>query len=123
MSPVVRVRCPLERAFRDVHAMTVHIGVHPRVIQSTGRVLFGLDSDTPFCEGRIDGRLSQRNMSRRATIKRQPVRRVSAAVIRVETAVLSCTGANGFRSTTLSGTPFDAHSWVLSPEARLCGRI
>jgi alkylation response protein AidB-like acyl-CoA dehydrogenase len=40
--------CPLERAFRDVHAMTQHIGVHPRVMQSTGRVLFGLDSDTPF---------------------------------------------------------------------------
>ena len=38
--------CPLERAFRDVHAMTQHIGVHPRVMQSTGRVLFGLDSDT-----------------------------------------------------------------------------
>ena len=40
--------CLLERAFRDVHAMTQHIGVHPRVMQSTGRVLFGLDSDTPL---------------------------------------------------------------------------
>jgi indole-3-acetate monooxygenase len=40
--------CPLERAFRDVHAMTQHIGVHPRVMQSTGRVLFGLDSDMPL---------------------------------------------------------------------------
>jgi alkylation response protein AidB-like acyl-CoA dehydrogenase len=40
--------CPLERAFRDVHAITQHIGVHPRVMQSTGRVLFGLDSDTPL---------------------------------------------------------------------------
>ena len=40
--------CPLERAFRDVHAMTPHIGVHPRVMQSTGRVLFGLESDTPL---------------------------------------------------------------------------
>jgi alkylation response protein AidB-like acyl-CoA dehydrogenase len=38
--------CPLERAFRDVHAMTQHIGVHPRIMQSTGRVLFGLESDT-----------------------------------------------------------------------------
>ena len=38
----------MERAFRDVHAMTQHIGVHPRVTQSTGRVLFGLDSDTPL---------------------------------------------------------------------------
>jgi alkylation response protein AidB-like acyl-CoA dehydrogenase len=40
--------CPLERAFRDVHAMTQHIGVHPRVMQSTGRVLFGLEPDTPL---------------------------------------------------------------------------
>jgi alkylation response protein AidB-like acyl-CoA dehydrogenase len=40
--------CLLERAFRDVHAMTQHIGVHPRVMHSTGRVLFGLDSDTPL---------------------------------------------------------------------------
>ena len=38
--------CPLERAFRDVHAMTQHIGVHPRVMQSTGRILFGLEPDT-----------------------------------------------------------------------------
>jgi alkylation response protein AidB-like acyl-CoA dehydrogenase len=38
--------CPLERAFRDVHALTQHIGAHPRVMQSTGRVLLGLDSDT-----------------------------------------------------------------------------
>ena len=40
--------CPLERALRDVHAMTQHIGVHPRVMQSTGRVLFGLELDTPL---------------------------------------------------------------------------
>ena len=42
------VGCPLERAFRDVHAITLHIGVHPRVMESTGRVLFGLESDTPL---------------------------------------------------------------------------
>jgi len=40
--------CPMERAFRDVHAITQHIGVHPRIMQSTGRVLFGLESDTPL---------------------------------------------------------------------------
>ena len=40
--------CPLERSFRDVHAMTQHIGAHSRVMQSTGRVLFGLASDTPL---------------------------------------------------------------------------
>jgi alkylation response protein AidB-like acyl-CoA dehydrogenase len=40
--------CPLERAFRDVHTMTQHIGVHPRVMQTIGRVLFGLEPDTPL---------------------------------------------------------------------------
>jgi alkylation response protein AidB-like acyl-CoA dehydrogenase len=40
--------CPLERAFRDVHVITQHIGVQPRVMNSIGRVLFGLDSDTPL---------------------------------------------------------------------------
>jgi alkylation response protein AidB-like acyl-CoA dehydrogenase len=38
--------CPLERAFRDVHIITQHIGVHPKVMHSTGRVLLGLESDT-----------------------------------------------------------------------------
>jgi hypothetical protein len=43
-----------------------------------------------------------------------PVRRVSAAVINVETAVVSWAGENGFEITTLSGTPFDENSWLLS---------
>src|SRR6266403_2432718 len=40
--------CPLERAFRDIHAITQHIGVHPRGMETTGRVLFGLEPDTPL---------------------------------------------------------------------------
>lgn len=40
--------CPLERAFRDVHAMTQHIGVHPRTLETAGRVLFGLAPETPL---------------------------------------------------------------------------
>lgn len=40
--------CPLERAFRDVHNITQHVGVHPRIMHSTGRVLFGLESDNQF---------------------------------------------------------------------------
>jgi alkylation response protein AidB-like acyl-CoA dehydrogenase len=39
---------PLERAFRDVHAITQHIGVHERVMETAGRVLFGLEPDTPL---------------------------------------------------------------------------
>jgi alkylation response protein AidB-like acyl-CoA dehydrogenase len=39
---------PIERAFRDVHAITQHIGVHPRVMETAGRVLFGLEPDTPL---------------------------------------------------------------------------
>jgi alkylation response protein AidB-like acyl-CoA dehydrogenase len=44
----VYASCPLERAFRDIHVMTQHIGVHPRIMHSTGRVLFGLEPDTPL---------------------------------------------------------------------------
>ena len=41
-------RCRLERAFRHVHAITQHIGEHPRVMETTGQVLFGLKPDTPL---------------------------------------------------------------------------
>jgi alkylation response protein AidB-like acyl-CoA dehydrogenase len=40
--------CPIERAFRDVHAITQHIGVHPRILETAGRVLFGLEPDIPM---------------------------------------------------------------------------
>ena len=40
--------CPIERAFRDVHAITQHIGVHPRLMEAAGRVLFGLEPNNPM---------------------------------------------------------------------------
>ena len=40
--------CPLERTFRDVHAMTQHIAVHPRILETAGRVLFGLEPEIPL---------------------------------------------------------------------------
>jgi hypothetical protein len=39
---------PLERAFRDVHAIARHIGMHDRVMKTAGRVLFGPEPDTPL---------------------------------------------------------------------------
>jgi indole-3-acetate monooxygenase len=40
--------CPLERAFRDVHAITQHVGAHPRLMEAAGRVLFGLEPNNPM---------------------------------------------------------------------------
>lgn len=37
--------CPIERAFRDVHAITQHHGVQPRGLESVGQVLFGLEPE------------------------------------------------------------------------------
>jgi indole-3-acetate monooxygenase len=39
--------CLMERAFRDVHTITQHIAVHPRILETTGRVFFGLQPDIP----------------------------------------------------------------------------
>jgi alkylation response protein AidB-like acyl-CoA dehydrogenase len=39
--------CLIERTFRDVHAITQHIGVHPCILATAGRVLFGLEPDIP----------------------------------------------------------------------------
>jgi hypothetical protein len=43
-------------------------------------------------------------------------RRVSALVISVETAVISCAATNGFAIMTLSGTPFDDQSLFDPPD-------
>lgn len=37
--------CPIERAFRDVHAITQHVGVHPRTLEAVGQVLYGLEPE------------------------------------------------------------------------------
>lgn len=42
----------LERAVRDVHAFMLRVGVHPWVLESTGRVLLG-SSRTPRWSGGI----------------------------------------------------------------------
>ena len=39
---------PLERASRDVHAITQHIAVHPRILETAGRVMFGLPPESPL---------------------------------------------------------------------------
>jgi alkylation response protein AidB-like acyl-CoA dehydrogenase len=38
----------VERAFRDVHAITQHIAVHPWVLDAAGRVRFGLEPESPI---------------------------------------------------------------------------
>jgi hypothetical protein len=40
--------CWLERAFRDVHAMSQHIIVAPNWQQEAGRVLLGLEPSSPL---------------------------------------------------------------------------
>ena len=42
--------CPIERAFRDVHAFTQHHAVHPRGLEAIGQVLYGLEPE--FMPGR-----------------------------------------------------------------------
>jgi alkylation response protein AidB-like acyl-CoA dehydrogenase len=39
-------RSPLQRIFRDVHTLTQHVMVSPATLELTGRLLFGLETDT-----------------------------------------------------------------------------
>ena len=38
-------RSPLQRALRDIHAVTQHIATAPSTLELTGRILFGLPTD------------------------------------------------------------------------------
>lgn len=42
----VLVSSPLQRCFRDVHAVTQHIMVAPRVLETLGRIRLGVEADT-----------------------------------------------------------------------------
>jgi indole-3-acetate monooxygenase len=42
--------CPIERAFRDVHAIPQHHAVHPQGLEAIGQVLYGLEPE--FAPGR-----------------------------------------------------------------------
>ena len=41
------VHCPLERAHRDIHAMSRHVAAQPVWCEDTGRVIFGLEPTNP----------------------------------------------------------------------------
>ncbi len=41
-------RSPIERCFRDVHSATQHAGTSPRTLESTGRMLLGMQPDNPM---------------------------------------------------------------------------
>jgi len=44
----IYARSPLDRHFRDIHTAAAHLVVSPRLYESTGRVLLGLEPGTPF---------------------------------------------------------------------------
>jgi hypothetical protein len=39
---------PLQRQFRDIHALTQHVMVQPTTWEMTGRLLLGLPANTPM---------------------------------------------------------------------------
>mgnify|MGYP003556244868 CR=1 FL=1 len=66
-------RSPLQRALRDIHAVTQHIGAAPQQYEEAGRLLLGLEpcqADAALVKGCTRARAKPYVRTRRRTRKR-----------------------------------------------------